>query len=184
MIRIESQFWPSKSAFYEFGFGHITNIGMRSALQWNPDLAAKVCPTSAYGTCVTSIDIATEILSSLLSTCPTCDFGIDPVKAFRSVDILAEAVLGYCYQTTHLIYNATGWHSSWVVDYQTLWKLTLMGYNAGATCVYDTVVKTFDKTQGPMKWSDISANVEGDLCLRGLSYADQVTAKAFDFPLN
>lgn len=182
LIRTESQFWPSQYALTHYGFGHITNIGMLNALQWNPDLAAKVCPTSSNGTCASSIAMADQILSSLLSTCPTCKYGIDPVKANRSVDILAEVVLGYCYQTAHLIYNATGWHSSLAVDYATIWKLTLMDYNAGSECVYNTVVATFEKTQGPMRWSDISANVSGDLCLRGLTYANQITAKAFNFP--
>ena len=183
LIRVESVFWPSKYDEIHYGYGHIINIGMRSALEWNPNLAAKVCPNSAYGACASSIETADEILASLIATCPTCKYGIDPVKANRSVDVLAEVVLGYCYQTTHLVYNATGWHSSWVVDYGTIWKLTLMDYNAGSECVYKTVAATFEKTQGPMSWSEISANVSGDLCLRGLNYANQVTAKVYDFSL-
>ncbi|HSN94297.1 MAG TPA: hypothetical protein VLR89_04455, partial [Anaerolineaceae bacterium] len=117
-----------------------------------------------------------------VATCPSCKYGIDPIIADRSVDILAEVVLGYCYQTARIVYNATERHSSLVVDYATIWKLTLMDYNAGSTCVYDAVKATFKKTQGRMDWAAISANVSGNLCIRGMTYANQITAKAFNFP--
>lgn len=182
LIANESQFWPSQYSLFHYGFGHMTNIGIRNAVQWNPNLYSKVCPESEDGSCVTNISAAYQILASLINTCDTCEFGIDPYMANRSVDILAESLLGYCYQTERLIVNATGWHSSIATDYATIWKLTLMDYNAGSQCVYDTLVSTFEATQGPMNWSDISAHVSGDLCVRGVYYANQITTKVFDFP--
>ena len=195
LIRIESQFWPAPHAeetvmyggnqtahAIEFGYGHITNIGLRNALQWNTDLGKKICPPSAYGFCASDVSNAYQILSSLGSVCPTCEYGVDPVMVNREVDILAEVLLGHCNQTAQLIFNATGWRSNLVVDYGTIWKLTLMNYNAGPGCVFDTVVSTFKITEGPMDWSEISANVTGAYCMRGLSYANQVTARYFDFP--
>ena len=183
LISVESEFWPSQYMYSHYGFGHITNMGMRNALLWNPALVAKVCPPSSTEDCRTSVTIADQILSSLVAVCPTCNYGIDPLIANRSVDILAEVVLGYCLQTARIIYNATERHSNTVVDYATIWKLSLMNYNSGSTCVYDTVLATFKKTQGRMDWSQITANVSGDLCIRGLAYANQITAKAFNFPL-
>lgn len=182
LISVESEFWPSQYSYSHYGFGHITNMGMRNALQWNPALVAKVCPPSATEDCRTSVTIADQILSSLVATCPTCKYGIDPEIANRSVDILAEVVLGYCLQTARIVYNATGYHSALNVDYATIWKLTLMNYNAGPTCVYDTVFAAYGKKKGPIDWEDISANVRGNLCNRGLTYANEITAKAFDFP--
>ena len=182
LIANESQFWPSQYTLYHYGFGHMTNIGMRNAIQWNPNLYTKVCPDSDNGTCVSSISTAYQILASLINTCDTCENGIDPNMASRSVDILAESLLGYCYQTERLIVNATGWHSSIATDYATIWKLTLMDYNAGSQCVYDTLVSTFKATQGPMNWSDISAYASGEMCVRGVYYANKITAKVFDFP--
>jgi len=44
LIRYESQFWPGIQDEIHYGYGHITNIGIRNAIQWNPDLYAKVCP--------------------------------------------------------------------------------------------------------------------------------------------
>jgi hypothetical protein len=182
LIANESQFWPSQYTLYHYGFGHMTNIGMRNAIQWNPNLYTKVCPDSDNGTCASSISTAYQILASLINTCDTCENGIDPNMASRSVDILAESLLGYCYQTERLIVNATGWHSSIATDYATIWKLTLMDYNAGSQCVYDTLVSTFKATQGPMNWSDISAYASGEMCVRGVYYANKITAKVFDFP--
>jgi hypothetical protein len=182
MIRQESQFWPSVYTQTHFGYGHITNIGMRNALEWNLDLREKVCPAGSGFACAYDYSIAEDILSSLIATCPTCQYGVDVARATRSVDIMAEVVLGYCYQTAQLIYNATGWYSSNAVDYPTLWKLTLMDYNAGSKCVFDTVAKTFKAVQGPMSWADISGRATGELCIRGKTYANQITAKYYNFP--
>ena len=178
VIGTESQFWPSQQTIVHYGYGHITNIGMRNAIQWNPDLRAKVCPS---GDCVTNISATNQILSSLIATCDTCEYGIDLDEAERSVDILAEVLLGYCFQSEQLVRNATGWDASLATDYATIWKVTLMNYNVGSQCVYDTLEATFNFTQGPMNWSDVSANVTGG-CIRGLTYANQITAKYFDFP--
>ena len=180
LIRYESQFWPGIQDDIHHGYGHITNIGIRNAMQWNPDLYAKVCPPGVD--CVTDWRAADDIINSLVATCPTCPYGVNLSVAYRSVDILAETLLGDCYQTAQMVYNATGWHSSWVVDYPTIWKLTLMNYNAGTQCTFDTIVKTFEYTKGPMRWSEVSANVSGDACVRGLAYANQITAKYFNFP--
>jgi len=182
LIRYESQFWPGIQDDIHYGYGHLTNIGIRNAMQWNPDLYAKVWPARAGSECVSNWLIADDILNSLVATCPTCPYGVDVNVANRSVDILAETLLGYCFQTAQRVYNATGWHSSVAVDYATIWKLTLMNYNAGTQCTYDTIVETFEYTKGPMRWSDVIANVSGEACVRGLAYANQITTKAFNFP--
>ena len=180
LIRYESQFWPGIQEEIHHGYGHITNIGIRNAMQWNGDLYAKLCPPGVD--CVTDWRAANEILNSLVATCPTCPYGVDLNVAYRSVDILAETLLGYCFQTARMVYNVTGWHSSLAVDYATIWKLTLMNYNAGAICTFDTIAKTFAYTKGPMRWSEVSAKVSGEACVRGLAYANQITAKVFNFP--
>jgi len=190
MIRRESQFWPSLYVSgeyhndFHYGFGHLTYIGMQNALQWNPDLYAKICSASDNENCVSDSGVVNQFLSSLIVTCDTCEYGVDPNSVNRSVDILAEAVMGHCYQTSQIVVNATGWSTSAVVDYTTLWKLTLMDYTSGPGCVFDSIVSTFEITEGPMNWSEISANVSGENCIYGLTYANQITAKYFDFPPN
>jgi hypothetical protein len=180
LIGTESQYWPSVVNSIHFGFGHLTNIGIRNAMQWNPDLYSQLCPEGVN--CTSSYSQADQILSSLIVTCPTCEYGIDPVNASGTIDILAESLMGYCNQTEVLVFNATGWSAGYTVDYATIWKLTLMNYNAGSQCVYDTLESTFGYTQGPMDWSDITAHVSGDLCVRGWAYATNLTAKYFNFP--
>lgn len=186
LIRRESQFWPSLYQYendftLHFGFGHMTYMGMQNALQWNRNLYAKTCTTGDTN-CISDSGIVNQLLSSMVATCTNCENGIDPVAANRSVDLLAESVMAYCYQTSQLIYNATDWYPSLVVDYATLWKLTLMNYTSGPNCVLNTVTATFDKTEGPMNWEEISANVASNQCLYGLNYANQITAKYYDFP--
>lgn len=182
LIQTESQYWPSRYQQTHYGYGHITNIGMRNALEWNQDLRTKVCPSTSAVDCALNVSMADQILGSLVATCVTCDYGIDMETANRSVDILAETVLGYCFQAQQLVFNATGWYSGMVVDYPTIWKLTLMNYNAGSQCVFDTVASAFKATQGPLGWADIKAHVSGEQCIRGVTYANQITAKYFNFP--
>ena len=182
LIRTESQFWPSQYGAVHFGFGHMTSIGIQNVLDWNRSLYIKYCPTAAGANCATKEGIAYQILSSLVTICPSCENGIDPVAASRSVDVLAQALLGYCYQTEQLVYNATGWNPSLAVDYATIWKLTLMNYNAGPQCTYDAIREAFKDTEGPVRWPDIVANTKGDQCLHGMYYAKTITTKYFDFP--
>jgi hypothetical protein len=182
LIRIESQFWPAQHNLTHFGFGHITEMGMLNALDWNPALYTKICPASSGGICGIKESIAYQILTSLVSTCVSCKYGIDPVAANRSVDILAQVLLGYCYQTEQIVYNATGWNPVLLVNYPTIWKLALMNYNAGPGCVYEAVAKAFIDTKGPVRWPDVIAHTSGAQCIRGLYYAQSITAKYFDFP--
>lgn len=190
LIRQESQFWPGfhtygeNNTVYEYGFGHITLMGLQTALQWNHDLYNKVCATSGSDNCAYDYAAVNQALLSLVATCNTCKNGINSEMVNRSVDILAETVMGYCYQTSQLIYNATDWYPSLVVDYPTLWKLTLMNYTSGPNCVLNAVSSTFEMTDGPMDWYDISANVTTKYCQYGKEYANRITAKYFDFPPN
>ena len=181
MIRYESQFWPAVKDTTHYGFTHITMMGMLNALEWNPSLLQKACNLTT-GTCSINQTLAATVLQLMDATCVTCANGIDPSKAVASVDYLARAVMGYCDQTAQLVFNATGWNSGLVVDYPTIWKLTLMNYNAGATCVFDSVAAAFKTTNGPVSWADITANASGSLCQRGVYYANQITAKYYNFP--
>jgi hypothetical protein len=190
LIRRESQFWPSlytneydSYSHYEYGLGHLTVIGMQNALQWNNALSVKLCSGSNSRNCASDAGIVSQILfSSQIATCDTCEYGINSDLVNYSVDILAEAVMGHCYQTSQIIFNATDWHPSLAVDYATIWKLTLMNYTAGPQCVLEALDSTFKITEGPMSWSEISANVSGANCIYGLAYANQITSKYFDFP--
>lgn len=180
VIRYESQFWPSQENEYHYGYGHVTPIGVLNAMEWNPALLKLACGSGT--TCGLDISTAQHILDQLVITCATCENGVDMSRASTSVDLLAHVLMGYCNQSAQLVFNASGWRSNLVVDYPTMWKIALMDYNAGSVCVEATLNETFKATQGPMKWSDILAHLQGDNCRRGAYYANQVTAKAYPFP--
>jgi hypothetical protein len=181
VIRYESQFWPSRENEYHYGFGHVTPIGILNAMEWDPALLKLACGSNS-ATCSLDSVTAGAILDQMIVTCPTCPNGIDDQRAAASVNLLAHVLMGYCNQSAQLVFNASGWRSNLVVDYPTIWKITLMNYNAGSVCVEATLNETFKATQGPMKWSDILAHLQGDNCKRGAYYANQITAKAYPFP--
>jgi len=158
LIRTESQFWPSEDVPGHYGLGQVTNVGASTALYQNPQLLSIVCGSSSNN-CIAN-DVTAEMMMSQM----------------------ANVVYSYCDQTTHLIFNATGWRSNLVVDYGTLWKLSLMNYNAGATCVYDSVRDAFKRTNGPIDWPNIVAVTTDNLCKRGIYYANQVTRNDYNFP--
>jgi hypothetical protein len=181
LIQVESQFWPSSEVKGHFGYGHVTYAGMETALDYYPDLVDDVCSLPGNNCAGQSLSAET-MLEMMVSTCPTCENGIDMSKANDSILILAKVIMAYCDQTAQLVYNATGWRSDLVVDYPTLWKLTLMNYNSGATCTFNTMAAAFKRTNGPVDWPNISVVTTTSQCLRGLYYANQITTASSSTP--
>jgi hypothetical protein len=174
LIEVESQFWPSNEVKGHYGYGHVTVAGMDTALDWYPDLVNDVC-SDPSNNCAGQALSAETMLELMVSTCPTCPNGIDTSKANDSIYLLAKVIMAYCDQTALLVYNATGWRSDLVVDYPTLWKLTLMTYNSGAACTFDTMASAFKKTNGPVDWDYVTVSTNSSLCMRGLYYANEIT---------
>jgi hypothetical protein len=184
LFRYESQFWPGPYGTIHFGLGHLTYMGAQTALLWNQSLFNEVCALAPGGCGQYVNDSAVFTLLNLVNaTCPTCANKIDIPKAQQSVHYNAEAILGYCFQTAQIIYNATGTLSSVAVDYPTIWKLTLMSYNVGASCVSDAVFTAYDRLDKvPLTWKEITSYVDDDYCLRGVGYANTITEKFYSFP--
>lgn len=181
LIRYESQFWPGQFGEAHYGLGHLTYYGAITGLTWYPPLRAEICTIS--GDCGSPlIDIQAMTLLSLMDvTCPTCAMKIDLERARRSVHYLAEVLLGHCYQVSQVVFNVAGIPSSSVVDYATIWKLTLFSYNAGPTCVYEAVNEAYETFPGGMGWRNIRNFIRGDQCIRGETYVDQITERFYQF---
>jgi hypothetical protein len=180
MIRYESQFWPGKWGQDHFGLGHITYSGAYTALSWRPNLLKQVCGSA---NCDDRID-STEIfllLGLMDASCPNCPYKIDFDKAQRSVPLLAEVVYGHCEQTAQVVYNATQTRSSLIVDYPTIWKLTLMNYNVGPNCVFDSVKNAYKVAKGPITWYDIVTYTKSKDCKRGIYYANTITENFYNY---
>ena len=184
LMRYESQFWPGGYGTSHFGLGHLTYLGARAALQWNISLFHEICNAVYGGACTTSLiddTMVNTLLNLMDAECAYCLNKIDLPKAKHSVHLLAEVLLGYCSQTSHIVYNVTDKHSSETVDYVTIWKLTLMNYNAGPLCVYDALDAAYTG-QGRLEWDRIASRATSATCRRGVSYANKITEKFYSFP--
>ncbi|MBN2045265.1 MAG: hypothetical protein JW757_09615 [Anaerolineales bacterium] len=190
LLRFESQFWPIRHGTYHFGLGHLTLIGASSALQWNPVLYGEVCLETFNGPCpgnylgsFSSYDnvLAGELLGLMDASCEECEYKVDIAKAEASIPYIAEILMGYCRQTSQIVYNVTGKFSGYTVDYATIWKMTLLNYNAGPHCVYSALDSIYTPETGKLSWNQISQNVEGDGCINGVNYANSITAPYYSF---
>jgi hypothetical protein len=175
LIRYESQFWPMQMGYYHFGLGHLTYAGASNAIMWNRDLY-----DAAYARSQTKTDLPTQLLSMMDPTCPTCQLKIDIPKAKQSITYLAETLLADCRQTSQIVFNATGSNAGDVVDYPTIWRLTLLNYNVGPLCVYDAIRSSY-QYGSRLSWYAISSSVSTNYCSRGVTYADSITAPYYDF---
>ena len=180
MIRYESEFWPGRWGPLHYGIGHITYSGAHTALSYSQDLMRQICSTNDCGGVIDSTEVFL-LLGLMDATCPTCQYKIDVGKAQRSVPLLAEAVYAHCEQTARVVYNATKTASHSIVDYPTIWKLTLMNYNVGPNCVFDSVKNAFKSSNGPVSWYDIVTYTTNKECKRGIYYANQITENFYNY---
>ncbi len=178
LIRYESQFWPVQEGLYHFGLGHLTYAGAEMALFWNRALYE-----ATYAQSQSTANLPGQLLSLMDASCPTCSLKIDIPKAERSIYFIAQVLLAYCKQTSQVIYNATRVSPGNVVDYPTVWRLTLLNYNAGPNCVYDAVKAKY--TYGTkLSWYGIAVNLDDPYCIRGVAYADLITEEYYSFSVS
>lgn len=183
LIRYESQFWPTQSGPYHFGLGHLTYLGAKNALTWSRSLYED---TYNHSLPDPSADLPSELLFMMDASCPTCSLKINVPAAEQSITYLGEALLGYCRQTSQIVYNATKKNAGSVVDYATIWKLTLINYNMGPMCAYDAVSTNYKiDDKDPLLWDTIVENLEDNRsCITGLRYVENITGEYYDFGVN
>ncbi len=193
LIRYESQFWPSRYGMYHFGLGHLTLLGASTAIQWNPDLYFMMCELTYNGPCPGTYEqtypywdniLAGQLLNVMDASCPTCPYYMNTEKAEQSIAYIAQILMAYCRQASQIVYNVTQQHSSYSVDYATIWQLTLFNYNAGPTCVFDALNRTYTGGGAAMTWDAISRNVTGTACMNGMNYVNNITAEYYNFTPN
>jgi hypothetical protein len=182
LIRHESQFWPTKWGKYHYGFGHLTYNGAVTGLNWYLPLRDEICTQSGGCSGADSFFLPNTLLSLMDASCPNCPLKIDVEKAKKSIHYLAEILMGYCYQTSQVVFNANKIPSYYLVDYATIWKLSLLNYNAGTVCTYNMVQEAYDFHRRALNWNDIRYFASDKLCQRGVAYVDLITEKFYDFP--
>ena len=99
----------------------------------------------------------------------------------NSIYYIGQSLMSYCKQTSQIVYNVTGQHSSFAVDYSTIWKLTLLNYNAGPNCVYNALDAAYTPTTEVLTWASIAARVTGSTCKVGLDYVNNITSQYYSF---
>jgi hypothetical protein len=185
LIRYESQFWPVRMGLYHFGLGHLTFVGASNALTWSRALYEDAYARLPPETTVDKTALAAQLLLMMDASCPTCPFKIDIAEAERSITYIAEALLGYCRQTSLIVYNATKKNAGDAVDYATIWQLTLLNYNSGPLCVYDAVAASYrsgdTKKSDKLSWDVIADSIEDKRCLQGALYVEDITREYYDF---
>ena len=182
----ESQFWPGSKFYFEYGLGHLTSSGAHTALSWSPELYAEVCRQTLGTDCHSSGSyfdylmeeyydrdtLLAETIDRINTDCPQCAGGVDRMKANASVRVFGWSLLAHCRQASQVIYNATGYIPLAVTDYPTLWKLGLYAYNAGAGCLYETLLAAWSPGD-ILSWEQFADGAEGT-CKHGVGYVDQV----------
>lgn len=186
----ESQFWPGVFRNGgDVGLGQMTEGGADTALLWNPAFYATFCPL------VLDADICAAngyaklpayqqqllqgaLISSVDARCADCPLGLDLTKADFSVGIFAHTLLANCEQAGKIVENITDEKPGNLLDYETMWKLTLVNYNAGSGCLGDAVTNAYDLSADPiLSWDRISANLD-TFCPGSTDYVADVSRDA------
>ena len=195
LIRYESQFWPGSVGINSFGLGHVANVGAYNALQWNSGLYREVCINTYrhscnYGFVQAPADVkallAGKLLELMNADCSECEYTVDIEKAEKSIDYIAKVLMGYCRQTSQIVVNATGVNPNLIMDYATIWKLSVYSYNWGPSCLYNALISSYDKVKKDateeMNWGLVSSFLNSSECVQGKIYVENITRPYYYFP--
>lgn len=180
----ESQLWPGIYLdVNEAGFGQLTENGADATLLWNRSFYDQFCPlVLAQETCDKGFAMLTETQQNILrdalvqkvnASCADCPAGIDLSQANFSIHVFAETLVGNCSQTDRVLYNVTKQNTSSVANYSDLWRFSLINYNVGPGCLFESVSRTY-KAKNPLDWIHVAANLPPE-CRQAVDYVSQVS---------
>ena len=179
IIEQESQFWPEKTGsdfVDEYGFGQLNEFGADVALRWDKSLHDQVCSSTLFDCpeyyanlpSYSQAMLRGRLLQLVNANCPTCEYGIDLIKAEESIDILAQTIYANARQAGYILekYQAQ-------TGYEDLWRFTLVSYHAGYQCLEDAVTRTISQGQ-PLYWKNVSSRLT---CEGAEAYVDKIWEK-------
>ncbi len=177
LIEVESQFWPGNERFFvdEYGLGQVNQLGVDVLLRNDYNLYQQVCPTVLNNCTAPYVSLEPQqqalvrgaLLASQNSACASCQFGLDLTKAKQSITFIAQLLKANCDQVKLAVDN-----SNTTGDYETLWRLTLLSYHGGVTCM-QSAVSGARPFANPEDWATIADHVT---CSGGRKYVDNFWA--------
>lgn len=184
----ESQFWPGVFRNGDdVGLGQLTENGADTALLWNRAffddfcplvLDKKACENNSYSSLSESNKklLRGALVASVDATCAKCPLGIDISRANFSVSVFGRTLLANCEQTGKIVQNVTGKSAGRTLDYETLWKLTLVNYNAGPGCLSEAFEQASQvaSTETPLSW-DLVAQALDPACRGAIGYVEDIS---------
>ena len=191
----ESQFWPGvfKSG-KDVGLGQMTEGGADTAMLWNPSFYENFCPLVLNKSLCQAKGFANlkpaqkallrgALVQSVDARCEDCPLGLDLSRADFSVSVFAHTLRANCEQAGKIVQNVTDAMPGTTVDYETMWRLTLVNYNAGSGCLADAVSNAYDPSvSDSLSWGNISAALQIS-CPGSAAYVEDVTREVDQVPV-
>ena len=183
VIEQETQFWPDKTGTEfvdEYGFGQLNEYGADVALRWDKSLYDQVCSATLFDCPEYYANLPPyfqamlrgRLLQLVNANCPTCQYGIDLIKAEESINFLAQTIYANARQTGYILekYEAQA-------QFEDLWRFTMVSYHAGYQCLEDAITRTISHGE-PLTWKYVSYHLT---CDSAGPYIDSIWAKLNEF---
>jgi hypothetical protein len=170
------------------GLGQLTEDGADTALLWNPSFYNQFCPlvldkslceATGYANLKTKYQdmLRGALVGSVDARCADCPLGLDLSRADFSVGVFAHTLLANCEQAGKIVQDITAKKPGVVVSYETMWRFTLVNYNAGAGCLYEAVKPAYQPSaEIPLDWAGVSGALALDqACSGAINYVDRIS---------
>jgi hypothetical protein len=83
--------------------------------------------------------------------------------------------LANCEQAGKIVENVTGDKPGLTTDFETMWKFTLVNYNAGSGCLSDAVTNAYDPSiDQTVSWDNVAANLNL-FCPGAVDYVNDIS---------
>ncbi len=186
ILAIESQFWPSRHmtiyGYYEYGLGHITQMGADTILHWNPETYTQFCRSVFTAkTCekpytwLPDKEKATlrgAVLRAVSGDCEHCAGGVNLTQAKTSIPVIAAALRAN-YNNAFSILDSHSTKSIETIGRSDIWRLAASNYNAGPGCIESAVKKTA-RLNMAFNWKNISGQFD-EGCQGAIKYVDTIS---------